>query len=190
MAEKFNTENDQLGEGLSSLTDSVSGAIDSVKDLGGALQSGSTSMMGLLGPIGAVVAAGYALYETYIQISGAAAEAEQSQEAMSAAMSDLQSKLEALAEKGVIPTTKELSRFSVATIESQYAKERLQQAMEKGVTPAMKAYNESLRKVRETQDQLREGTNLTKNEINGLVADLMSFNKQVEVNQKRLTTAV
>ena len=189
-AEKFNTENDKLGEGLSSLTDSVGGAIDSVKDLGSALQSGSTSMLGLLGPIGAVVAAGYALYETYQQISGAAAEAEQSQEAMSAAMSDLQSKLESLAEKGVIPTTEELSRFSVATIESQYAKERLEQAMQKGVTPAMKAYNESLRKVRETQDKLRQGTNLTKNEINGLVADLMSFNKQVQENQKTLTTAV
>jgi myosin heavy subunit len=189
-AEKFNTENDKLGEGLSSLTDSVGGAIDSVKDLGSALQSGSTSMLGLLGPIGAVVAAGYALYETYQQISGAAAEAEQSQEAMSAAMSDLQSKLESLAEKGVIPTTEELSRFSVATIESQYAKERLEQAMQKGVTPAMKAYNESLRQVRETQDKLRQGTNLTKNEINGLVADLISFNKQVQENQKTLTTAV
>lgn len=172
IAERFEKDNSKLGEGLGDLTGNVTEVISSVKGLGSAFttvgEAGVKSYTALLGPIAAVVAAGYALYETYLLISGAAEEAERSEEAMAAAASDLQSKLEALAEKGVIPTSKELSAFTIATIEAQYAKERLQQAMEKGVTPAVEAYHQELQKLTKLQKESREGSKKTVQENQAL----------------------
>lgn len=155
MAERFVNDNDKLGEGLGDLTGNVQGVIGSVKGLGTALSTSGQGFMALLGPIGAVVAAGYALYETFLNISGAAQEAEDRTEAMAAAAGDLQSKLEALAEKGVVLTTEELRRFSRATLQAQLAKESVQKRIEKltpkytelteaqeGLTRAQKTYEE------------------------------------------------
>ena len=50
---------------------------------------------------------------------------------MSAAAGDLQSKLEALSEKGVLPLGDELQKLSLGILESQFAKEKLQFAQEK-----------------------------------------------------------
>ncbi len=58
-------------------------------------------------------------------------EKQTSYDVLSQQFGDLQSKLEALAEKGVIPTTKQLEKFTLATIKSQFAKEKLQVAQEK-----------------------------------------------------------
>jgi hypothetical protein len=155
MAERFTNDNDKLGEGLGDLTGNVQGVIGSVKGLSTALSTSGQGFMALIGPIGAVVAAGYALYETFLNISGAAQEAEDRTEAMAAAAGDLQSKLEALAEKGVVLTTEELRRFSRATLQAQLAKESVQKRIEKltpkytelteaqeGLTRAQKTYEE------------------------------------------------
>jgi hypothetical protein len=155
MAERFTNDNDKLGEGLGDLTGNVQGVIGSVKGLSTALSTSGQGFMALIGPIGAVVAAGYALYETFLNISGAAQEAEDRTEAMAAAAGDLQSKLEALAEKGVVLTTEELRRFSRATLQEQIEKEYVQKRIEKltpkytelteaqeGLTRAQKTYEE------------------------------------------------
>ena len=165
IAERFSKDNSKLGEGLGQLTGNVTAVVGSVKGLGAVFTTtgtaGKTAWLSMLGPIAAVVAAGYALYETYLLISGAAEEAERSEEAMTAAAGDLQSKLEALAEKGIIPTAKELNAFTIATIEAQYAKERLQQAMEKGVTPAVDKYHKALTALTKLQKKSRDGTERT-----------------------------
>ena len=168
MAERFEKDNSHLGEGLGDLTGNITDAIDSVKGLGSAFTAQGASMMTLIPAFGAVVAAGYALYETYLNISGAAEEAERAEEAMAAAVGDLQSKLEALAENGVVPTTEQLTKFSAATIEAQYAKERLQQTLEKKVTPEVEKYNKAIDAMLKTQTKLQESTKLTKDEAQEL----------------------
>jgi hypothetical protein len=135
LVEAMGTTNEKLGEGL----ENVSGTVGEVREAFGALgesitvigQTGARGFMSLIGPLGMIVGAGIAVYETFRQITGAAQEAEEAEQAMNAASADLQSKLEALAEKGVIPTTKELERFSLAVIESQLAKESFENAMNK-----------------------------------------------------------
>ena len=127
--------NQQLGEGLSSVSDALGetmNAFGGIKDALGALgQGGAMSFTSLLGPIGLAVTAVGALYEAYRQLSGAAKEAEDRQEAMAAAAGDLSSKLEALAEGGVVPTTQQLERFAKITLETQVAKELLIKKTEK-----------------------------------------------------------
>ena len=127
--------NKQLGEGLSSVSDALGeslSAVDGVKDAFSALgQGGALSFTSLLGPISLVVTAVGAVYEAYRQLSGAAQEAEDRQEAMAAAASDLSSKLEALAEGGVVPTARQLERFARITLETQVAKELLIKKTEK-----------------------------------------------------------
>ena len=126
MAERFEKDNSHLGEGLGDLTGNITDAVDSVKGLGAAFTNQGASMMSLIPAFGAVVAAGFALYETYLNISGAAQEAEQAEENMAAATADLSSKLEALAEKGVVPTSEALAQFTEATLLAQFAKDDLE----------------------------------------------------------------
>ena len=127
--------NQQLGEGLSSVSDALGetmGAVDGVKEAFVTLgQGGALSFTSLLGPISLVVTAVGAVYEAYRQLSGAAQEAEDRQEAMAAAAGDLSSKLEALAEGGVVPTAQQLERFAKITLETQVAKELLIKKTEK-----------------------------------------------------------
>lgn len=185
MAERFEKDNSHLGEGLGDLTGNITEAIDSVKGLGSAFTAQGASMMTLIPAFGAVVAAGYALYETYLNISGAAEEAERAEEAMAAAVSDLQSKLEALAEKGVVPTTEELTKFSTATIEAQYAKERLQQTLEKKVTPEVEKYNDALDEMLKTQAKIQDSTKLTTREAQEL--GKVYLQQALAVNEARKT---
>ena len=135
LAENMGATNEKLGEGLDSIGESVFGLVDSFGELKTGIanvgQTGVKGFMSLLGPIGMVVTAGFALFETFKMISGAAQEAEENQSAMAAAAGDLQSKLEALAEKGVIPAAKEMKTFALNTLQSQFAKEKLQFATEK-----------------------------------------------------------
>ena len=135
VAQRFDKANTHLGEGLSSLSDNVSELGGSFKDLGSNISNvGSTGVKGLLGlvpAIGGVVMAGMALYDTFKNITGAAQEAEDAQEAMAAAAGDLQSKLEELAEKGVVPTAEALEKYAAANFKAQIAKERVQMAGEK-----------------------------------------------------------
>jgi len=167
MADKFTSENEKLGEGLGSLTGNVTELVGSVKDLGSVMTTagtaGKTAWLGMLGPIGALTAAGFALYETFMNISGAAQEAEDRADAMSAAAGDLQSKLEALSEKGVMPNVEALRQFTTESIKAQVAKELLQKRFEK----LTKSYG----KVLDAQDELTDATKAYNNEA-GVLATL------------------
>ena len=158
MAERFNKDNSKLGEGLGDLTGNVKEMFGSVKGLNQAFKMSGSSMLGMVPAIGAVVAAGFALYETFLNISGAAEEAERAEQAMASASADLQSKLEALAENGVIPTAEELQKFTEATIKAQFAKDQLETSMSKNVTPAMEKYNELLSEQRKLQRLVNKDT--------------------------------
>jgi hypothetical protein len=135
VAQRFDKTNSHLGEGISSLSDNVNDLGGSFKDLGTSISSvgsiGVKGLSGLVPAISGVVLAGMALYDTFKNITGAAQEAENAQEAMAAAAGDLQSKLEELAEKGVIPTSKALEAYASSNIRAQIAKERVQMAGEK-----------------------------------------------------------
>ena len=135
LVDSMHFSNEKLGEGIGELGESVFGLKDSFSELSTGIKSlgttGASGLMGLLGPIGAVVSAGMALYEVFKLISGAALEAEQNEAAMAAAAGDLQSKLEALSEKGVALAADEMLRFSKNTILAQVAKEKLQLQQEK-----------------------------------------------------------
>jgi len=130
MADRFDKTNSHLGEGLGSLVGNVEDASGAFKDLSSTVKSlgtgGKASFLSLIPAIGGVVAVGFALYETFINITGAAQEAEDANEAFGAAAADLQSKLEALAEKGVRPTRKELESFTRANLTAQLAKEAIE----------------------------------------------------------------
>jgi len=160
LTETMGATNEKLGEGLAGVGESVFGIVDSFGELKAGIknvgQVGSKGLLGLLGPIGMVATAGFALYETFMMISGAAQEAEENQSAMAAAAGDLQSKLEALAEKGVIPATKEMKAFALMNIKAQFAKEKLQFAQEKlykSFTRLHKA-TEELRKATANQNKV------------------------------------
>ena len=165
LASTMGNTNEKLGEGIDSIGESVFGLRDSFGELSTAMtsfgQGGAMSFLGLLGPIAGVATALFAAYETFRLISGAALEAEQNEAAMAAAASDLQSKLEALAEKGVIPSQREMEKFTMATIEAQFAKEKLQGRHEKLTKVVKKSY--------EANQFLREATeNLIETEKEGL----------------------
>lgn len=135
MAGHFEKFNSHLGEGLGEVVGNVEELGGSFGELGEVVSSvgkgGGASLMSLLPAFGAVAAAGFALYETYQMITGAAQEAEDAQAAMGEASSDLQSKLEALAEKGVIPSAKAMTKFTVAVLQSQLAKSKLENSYKK-----------------------------------------------------------
>jgi len=170
LAANMGVANEKLGEGLESVGESVFSVVDSFSELkkgiSAASGAGISGFTALIGPIGMVVTAGFTLYETFKLISGAAQEAEKDEVAMAAAASDLQSKLESLNEKGVIPSQQEMEKFTMATIEAQFAKEKLQGRHEKLTKVVRKSYQA-------TQD-LREATeNLVETEKEGLGIELI-----------------
>lgn len=152
MADRFDKSNSHLGEGLGSLVGNVEDAGGAFRDLSSTVKSlgtgGKASFLSLIPAIGGVVAVGYALYESFINISGAAQATEDANEAAAASAADLQAKLEALAEKGVEPTTKELERFTRAQLMAQLAKEKMEKQTEK--------ITRKLAKETEAQDELTD----------------------------------
>ena len=189
MAERFEKDNSHLGEGLGDLTGNITDAVDSVKGLGAAFSSQGASMMSLIPAFGAVIAAGFALYETYLNISGAAEEAEQAEENMAAATADLSSKLEALAEKGVVPTSEALAQFTEATLLAQFAKDDLETSMTKKLTPAMKAHQRELKKMRELQAEARKEDGKSTEAIQRLGEQIVKQNKIVQNSREALNKA-
>jgi hypothetical protein len=180
--------NQQLGEGLSSVSDALGetmGAVSGVKDAFVTLgQGGALSFTSLVGPISLVVTAVGAVYEAYRQLSGAAKEAEQDAEAMAAAANDLQSKLEALAEGGVILTADALKTFTRATIDAQVAKEKLIFAYEKLTT----AYRNEQKAQAESQ-QLQQRLNELMKDSVAAGAELISVGAALARARQRETTA-
>ena len=171
----------QIGEGLSTMSDSVESSIDAFSSLKEGVanfgKNGVSSFTSLLSPIGLVTTAVAGLWEGYRMLSGAAAEAEARQEAMAAASADLTSKLEALAEGGVIPTTKALLDFSKVTLQSQVSKELLQRAVEKA-KPQMEAYTTAM-----------EAQAKAQREMNALEAKGLKLTEEGMEARKRLTRA-
>ena len=135
LAQSVGSTNEKLAEGLGEVGESVFSFADSLGELKGSLaglgQAGSAGFSALLGPIGAVTVAAFGLYEVFKLITGSALEAEEAQSSMRAASADLQAKLEALAEKGVVLAADEMQRFTKMTLLAQVAKERLQFSQEK-----------------------------------------------------------
>lgn len=180
VAQKFDSSNSKLGEGLSSLTDNVGELGDAFGEVGGAISAvGSTGAKGLLmlvPAIGGVVLAGMALYETFRNITGAAQEAEDAQEAMAAAAADLQSKLEALSEKGVTLTTNELRKFTKANLEAQKAKED----HEKFIARQSKVYTaqeKAVKKLAEAERDLKVAQKVSKQGLGQLGRSLEDVKK-------------
>jgi len=118
-----------MGEAFGALGDSVGGLVDGVGEFSEALQSGGkmgiTSMLGLLGPISAIVGAIALAVEAWRQFSGAAKEAEQIEAAVTAAAGDLTSKMEELADKGIKPSNDELRRLIELNTQSRLGLEIL-----------------------------------------------------------------
>ena len=171
----------QIGEGLSTMSDSVESSIDAFSSLKEGVanfgKNGVASFTSLLSPIGLVTTAVAGLWEGYRMLSGAAAEAEARQEAMAAASADLTSKLEALAEGGVIPTTQALLDFSKVTLQSQVSKELLQRAVEKA-KPQMEAYTTAM-----------EAQAKAQREVNALEAKDLRLTGEGLAARQRLTRA-
>jgi len=118
-----------MGEAFGALGDSVGGLVDGVGEFSEALQSGGkmgiTSMLGLLGPISAIVGAVALAVEAWRQFSGAAKEAEQIEAAVAAAAGDLTSKMEELADKGIKPSNDELRKLIELNTQSRLGLEIL-----------------------------------------------------------------
>lgn len=189
MAERFEKDNSHLGEGLGDLTGNISDAVDSVKGLGAAFTAQGASMMTLLPAFGAVVAAGFALYETYLNISGAAEEAERAEENMAAATTDLSTKLEALAEKGVVPTSDALAQFTEATLLAQFAKDDLETSMTKKLTPAMKKHQRELKRMRDLQALARKEDQKSAEAAQELGRKIIEQNTAVQKSREALNNA-
>jgi hypothetical protein len=185
LTESLGATNKKLGEGLESVSGTVGEVREAFGELGTSIstigKTGAKGFLSLIGPLGMLVSAGIAVYETFRLITGAAQEAEEAQEAMNAAASDLQSKLEALAEKGVILSTQELIKFSKAVLESQIAKEKIQFQFEK----QRKVFLEVAEAQRELNDLTEKSTNLEKENFRTRMEALAGLSKA----RDRLTKA-
>jgi len=163
VAEAMRTTNEHLGESFTSLTDGVDTVVESIGGLRSGFAAVSTSgvagITSLLGPVALLTTGIVALYQAFQQFSGAQEDAERRTQAMAAAASDLESKLEALAEKGVAPSTEQLREFTKANLNAQIQKELLQVQLEKSskifedftetterAERAQKAYDEALKR--------------------------------------------
>ena len=155
--------NQQLGEGLSSVSDAVGGSIEAFSGMSEAIKGVSmtgSGLLGLIGPIGAVVGAAALAYEAFMQLTGAAQETEDMAEAVAAAAGDLQSKLEALAEGGVALAGAELREFTRITLDAQIAKEKLQKSYERLQKPMERELKaqEALAKAQKEVERLSKAT--------------------------------
>ena len=192
MADRFDKSNSHLGEGLGSLVGNVEDASGAFKDLSSTVKSlgtgGKASFLSLIPAIGGVVAVGFALYETFINITGAAQAAEDANEAFGAAAADLQSKLEALAEKGVRPTRKELESFTRANLTAQLAKE----AIEKQTVKTSRALGVEAEAQKELTDAIINRNSFTRKLLitlgfyNDVSEARLKLNKAIEKSQRAI----
>jgi hypothetical protein len=194
MAGHFDKVNSHLGEGLSEVVGNVEELGGSFKELGSTIKSigkgGGASLMSLVPVLGGVVAAGFALFETFQMITGAAQEAEDAQEAMGAASADLQSKLEALAEQGVIPSAEAMVKFTQSTIQAQFAKDRLEKSYNK-LLPLMKEQSEIQSEINDLLDKKREADEAGQlNEMERIQGKINELEAEQKLNIEKTTKAV
>jgi hypothetical protein len=168
-----------MGEAFGALGDSVGGLVDGVGEFSEALQSGGkigiTSMLGLLGPISAIVGAVALAIEAWRQFSGAAKEAEQIEAAVSAAAGDLTAKMEELAEKGIKATHQQLKTLIELNTESRLGLEILN---EKNAN-LTKVYKEQIIAKNDLVRVTEEYKNLSNDEKRTL-SDLIAANFRVK----------
>ena len=104
--------NKKTTQGVQSLSRGLGDANEGAVTLGRAMvtlaDNGSRGMIAILGPIGAVIATIYTLYEGYQEITGAAKEYEKTSAVAAAVASDLTSKLDNLASKAIRLTSDEM----------------------------------------------------------------------------------
>ncbi len=98
--------------GIMAVQGGLGQANDSAVTVGRAMvtlaDNGSRGMIAILGPVGAVIATIYTLYEGYQQLTGAAKEYEKTAAVAAAVASDLTSKLDNLASKAIRLSNKEM----------------------------------------------------------------------------------
>ena len=194
MAGHFDKVNSHLGEGLSEVVGNVEELGGSFKELGSTIKSigkgGGASLMSLVPVLGGVGAAGFALFETFQMITGAAQEAEDAQEAMGAASADLQSKLEALAEQGVIPSAEAMVKFTQSTIQAQFAKDRLEKSYNK-LLPLMEEQSEIQSEINDLLDKKREADEAGQlNEMERIQGKINELEAEQKLNIEKTTKAV
>jgi hypothetical protein len=182
MGEAFNS----LGESVGGLVDGF-GAMSEVMTAGG--KSGMAAFMGMLGPISAIAGALALAIEAFRQFSGAAKEAEQIEAAVTAAASDLTSKMEELADKGIKPTNDQLRDLIALNSEARLKLEILNEK-NAGLT---KVYTEQIieqRKLAEEQRRYDAQTNERLKTDQHLIAAQMRLaeaDKAVAKAQEELT---
>jgi hypothetical protein len=168
-----------MGEAFGALGDSVGGLVDGVGEFSGALQSGGkigiTSMLGLLGPISAIVGAVALAIEAWRQFSGAAKEAEQIEAAVSAAAGDLTAKMEELAEKGIKASHEQLKKLIELNTESRLGLEILNEK------------NANLTKVYKEQIQAQRDMARTIEYWNRVNGDAQLRAMDLKINQDKLS---
>jgi hypothetical protein len=182
MGEAFNS----LGESVGGLVDGF-GAMSEVMTTGG--KSGMVAFMGMLGPISAIAGALALAIEAFRQFSGAAKEAEQIEAAVTAAASDLTSKMEELADKGIKPTNDQLRDLIALNSEARLKLEVLNEK-NAGLT---KVYTEQIQAQRDlikTQEYYKNLSDEEKARLGDLMAAklrVVNADKEVAKAQEELT---
>jgi len=187
LASSMGNTNEKLGEGIDQVGETVSGLLNSFRDLGKTIgkvgKTGGVSFTGLVSRFAGVVGAAYAAYETFNLLSGAAQEAEENTANMAAAAADLESKLEALSENGVIPTSDQLQKFSIATLRAQFAKEKLQKQLEKFSKAAIKDY-EATQRLEKATEALSKAQNAAVRNERALIEARAEFQRATVASTK------
>jgi hypothetical protein len=177
-----------MGEAFGALGESVSGVVDGVGQFGEALQNsgkiGISSILGLLGPISAIVGALALAVEAWRQFSGAAKEAEQIEAAVSAAAGDLTAKMEELADKGIKATSDQLKDLIALNTDARLKLEILNEK-NAGLT---KVYIEQIQAEKNLIRVKEEYKNLTTEELSTL-SDLIAANFRVKEANEAVTRA-
>jgi len=145
LGESFNQLEQTVGQktkstnrGIMAVQGGLGGANDSAVTLGRAMvtlaDNGSRGMIAILGPIGAVIATLMTLYETYQYLSGASKEYEKTTAVATAVASDLTSKLDALATKGVKLSNQEMQSMIKSILDArsgiEYMNEQIAESQE------------------------------------------------------------
>jgi hypothetical protein len=195
VADAMRTTNEHLGESFTSLTDGVDTVAESIGGLRSGFAAVSTSgvagISSLLGPVALLTTGIVALYQAFQQFSGAQEDAERRTQAMAAAASDLESKLEALAEKGVAPSTEKLREFTKANLNAQIQKELLQVQLEKSSKVFEEYINttESAERAQKALDEALKKGNLTATEelsLRGALGRAKDLERKANENFNRL----
>lgn len=184
-------------KGIQAVTGGLGSANETAVTVGRAMvtlaDNGSRGMIAILGPIGAVIATLYGLYELYNEITGASLEYEKTAAVSSAVASDLTSKLDELADKGVELSGIELSNMVTSIIDArsgiEYMNEQLAESQQffSEKIQAQRQLNILLGQEKDlTDENMWALTRFSKNVFNVIVDGLTDWRSQQEkINDAR-----